>query len=80
MTQIDDLSGFSPLARLGICGSKPELRRVPQRLAALRTPEGLPMSSNTLDETRRDLPLFWSRSTTSSEPGWNAWSRRLVRV
>jgi len=42
----------SALARLGIRGFKPKLRRAPQRLAALRTPEDLP---NTLDELRRDM-------------------------
>jgi transposase len=43
------------LARLGIRGFKPELRRAPERLEALRTPEGLPIPPNTLDEFRRDL-------------------------
>lgn len=45
----------STLARLGIRGFKPELRKAPQRLAALRTPEDLPMPPNTLDEIRRDM-------------------------
>jgi transposase len=45
----------SALARLGIRGFKPELRRAPQRLNALRTPEGLPIPPNTLAEFRRDL-------------------------
>jgi transposase len=43
------------LARLGIRGFKPELRRAPERLEALRTPEGLPIPPNTLEEFRRDL-------------------------
>ena len=43
------------LARLGIRGFKPELRRAVQRLETLRTPEGLPIPSNMLDEMRRDL-------------------------
>ena len=43
------------LARLGIRGFKPELRRAPQKLDGLRTPEGLPIPPNTLDEIRRDL-------------------------
>ena len=43
------------LARLGIRGFKPELRRALQRLDTLRTPEGLPIPPNTLDEMRRDL-------------------------
>jgi transposase len=43
------------LARLGIRGFKPELRKAPQRVDALRTPEDLPIPPNTLDEFRRDL-------------------------
>ena len=45
----------SALVRLGIRGFKPELRRAPQRLESLRTPEDLPIPPNTLDEFRRDL-------------------------
>jgi len=45
----------SALARLGIRGFKPELRRAPQRLAALCTPEGSAIPPNTLDEIRRDM-------------------------
>ena len=43
------------LIRLGIRGFKPELRRAPKKLDALRTPEDLPIPPNTLDEIRRDL-------------------------
>lgn len=43
------------LARLGIRGFKPELRRAPQRLGTLCTPEALPIPPNTLEEFRRDL-------------------------
>ena len=43
------------LVRLGIRGFKPELRRAPQKLDGLRTPEGLPIPPNTLEEIRRDL-------------------------
>ena len=43
------------LARLGIRGFKPQLRKAPQRLAMLRTPEGTPLPPNTLAEMRRDL-------------------------
>lgn len=43
------------LARLGIRGFKPALRKAPQRLAALRPPEGVPIPPNTLDEIRRDM-------------------------
>ena len=45
----------SALARLGIRGFKPELRKAPQRLDTLSTPEGAPIPINTLDEFRRDL-------------------------
>jgi len=43
------------VVRLGIRGFKPELRRAPQKLDGLRTPEGLPIPPNILDELRRDL-------------------------
>jgi transposase len=43
------------LARLGIRGFKPELRKAPQKISALRTPEGVPIPPNTLDEFHRDL-------------------------
>lgn len=45
----------SALARLGIRGFKPLLRRAPQRLAALRTPEDLPIPPNMLAEMERDM-------------------------
>src|SRR6266852_2254820 len=45
----------SALARLGIRGFKPELRKAPERLEALGTPEGDSIPPNTLDELRRDL-------------------------
>ena len=45
----------SALARLGIRGFKPELRRAPKRLEGLRTPEDLPIPPNTLAEFQRDL-------------------------
>ncbi len=43
------------LIRLGIRGFKPELRRAPMKLDALRTPADLPIPPNTLEEIRRDL-------------------------
>jgi transposase len=46
------------LARLGIRGFNPALRKAPQRLAALRTPEGVLIPPNTLDEFRRDMDRF----------------------
>jgi transposase len=45
----------SALARLGVRGFKPKLRKAPERLAALRTPEGRPIPANMLDEFRRDM-------------------------
>ena len=45
----------SALARLGIRGFKPKLRKAPERLAALRTPEGGAIPANMLDEFRRDM-------------------------
>jgi transposase len=45
----------SALARLGIRGFKPELRKAPQFVDALRTPEDALIPPNTLAEIRRDL-------------------------
>lgn len=43
------------LARLGVRGFNPKLKKAPQRLAALRTPEGVPLPANTQAELRRDM-------------------------
>jgi len=43
------------LARLGIRGFKPELRKAPQKLAALSTPEGVVLPPNTRAEIERDM-------------------------
>jgi transposase len=45
----------SSLARLGIRGFKPTLRKAAERLATLRTPEGILLPPNTLAELRRDM-------------------------
>jgi transposase len=45
----------SALARLGIRGFKPQLRKAPQLVEALRTPEDVAIPPNTLAEIRRDL-------------------------
>src|SRR5215204_3442812 len=45
----------SGLVRLGIRTFKPMLRRAPEHLDVLRTPEGAPLPVNTLAELRRDL-------------------------
>ena len=69
----------STLARLGIRGFKPELRRAPQRLAALRTPEDLPMPPNTLDEIRRDMARL-AVVRGQIEEIEQAWLERLERA
>jgi transposase len=43
------------LARLGVRNFKTTLRKAPERLAALRTPDGAPLPPNTLAELRRDM-------------------------
>ena len=45
----------STLARLGIRGFKPNLRRAPERLDRLRTGEGASLLPNTMAELRRDM-------------------------
>lgn len=45
----------STLARLGIRGFKPTLRKAPELLTGLLTPEGVPLPPNTLAELRRDM-------------------------
>ena len=46
------------LARLGVRGFNPKLKKAPGRLEALRTPEGVPLPQNTLAELRRDMQRF----------------------
>jgi transposase len=43
------------LVRLGIRGFNPKLRKAPQGLAALRTPEGSPIPPNTMAELEREM-------------------------
>jgi transposase len=43
----------STLARLGIRNFKPTLRKAAERLAAVHTPEGMPLPPNTLAELQR---------------------------
>jgi transposase len=45
----------SALARLGVRGFRPTLRKACERLGTLRTPEGEPLPPNTLAELRRDM-------------------------
>jgi transposase len=43
------------LVRLGIRTFKPTLRKAPERLASIRTPEGIAIPPNTLAELQRDM-------------------------
>jgi transposase len=43
------------LARLGLRAFRPTLRKAPEHLESLRTPEGAPVPPNTLAELRRDM-------------------------
>ena len=43
------------LARLGIRNFNPKLKKAPERLEHVRTPEGEPIPPNTLAELMRDL-------------------------
>ena len=43
------------LARLGIRNFKPTRRQAAERLATVRTPEGMPLAPNTLAELQRDM-------------------------
>jgi transposase len=84
----------STLARLGIRGFKPALRKAPERLAALRTPEGSAIPPNTLDELRRDMARLavvrgqikeieqarLEHLEQAPQEGPNAMVRRLVRI
>jgi len=43
------------VVRLGIRGFDPKLRKAPERLAALRTPEGCPIPPDTMAELKREM-------------------------
>ena len=43
------------LIRLGIRGFNVKLRKAPEQLVSLRTPEGHPIPTNTLAELRREM-------------------------
>ena len=45
----------STLARLGVRNFKPTLHKAAERLATVRTPEGVPLPSNVLAELQRDM-------------------------
>src|SRR3954452_17881580 len=82
------------LARLGIRGFKPALRRAPERLETLRTPEGATLPPNTRAELQRDMARLRfvtdqirkleaaraERLEHATETGPNAMIRLLARV
>src|SRR3974377_2458438 len=45
----------SALARLGVRGFKPHLRKAPERLGGVRTAEGTGLPGNIIEEFRRDM-------------------------
>jgi transposase len=70
------------LARLGIRGFNPALRRAPERLETLRTPEGATLPPNTLAELQRDmarLRFVKDQIERLRRRGLSAWSKRLER-
>ena len=46
------------LVRLGVRGFNPKLRKAPQQLAKVRTPEGRPIPPNTLAELQREMAHY----------------------
>jgi transposase len=82
------------LARLGIRGFNPALRRAPERLETLRTPEGATLPPNTRAELQRDMARLRfvteqireieaaraERLEQAPETGPNAMVRLLARV
>src|SRR5208283_5305230 len=64
------------LARLGIRGFNPKLRKASERLESLRTPDALPIPPNTLDkQLPRRLPSFISRVTLAPAVRAYCWNR-----
>ena len=84
----------SALARLGIRGFNPKLKKAPERLDGLRTPEGEPIPPNTIAELRRDMArrgfirgqireieaARLHRHAQGADDGPNAMVRLLARV
>ncbi len=82
------------LVRLGIRSFKPTLRRAPERLETLRTPEGATLPPNTLAELQRDMARLrfvkeqieqieaarTERLEQTPENGQNVMIRLLARV
>jgi transposase len=84
----------STLARLGIRNFKPTLRKAAERLAAVHTPEGMPLPPSTLAELQRDMARLGlvvsqireieqarqKRLEQQHETGPHAMVRRLARI
>jgi transposase len=84
----------SALARLGVRGFKPQLRKAPQIPESLRTPEDSPIPPNTLDEIRCDITrlvllseqiqaieqVCLARSEQAPQIGPNAMVRMLASI
>jgi transposase len=84
----------SALARLGIRGFNPKLKKAPERLDGLRTPEGEPIPPNTIAELRRAMArrgfirdqireieaARLHRHAQGADDGPNAMVRLLARV
>ena len=82
------------LARLGICNFRPTLRNAAEHLAALSTPEGMPLPPNVAAELERDIARLGlvigqikqieqarrQRLEEAPERGPHAMVRRLARV
>jgi hypothetical protein len=71
------------LARLGIRGFNPKLRKAAERLEGLRTPEGEPIPPNTLSELHREMGSAGNscaiRFSRSRAHAWIASSMHLAR-
>ena len=48
----------SDLARLGVRNFNPKLKKAPEKLDAVRTPEGTPIPPNTIAKLKRDMERF----------------------
>ena len=68
------------LARLGIRGFNPKLKKAVERLDGLRTPEGEPIPPNTLAELKDDLERrrLVRGQIRDIDPAWSASSKPPV--
>jgi transposase len=69
------------LIRFGIRNFKPTLRKAPEGLEALRTPEGAPLPPNTRAEMRRDMArLRIVQDQITARPACFSTGRALARI